>query len=234
MSYEVILSLLSLIGLQNVLGLDNEAFITLLTDKLPAHRKKLARWAGSITAGLFRIGLLFTVTLFLKSESELFDIGEYSITTKGLILMAGGVFLIFSSTAEIYKKTETANEKIKKSEVVSFIKTLFQILMANLLFSIESVITAVGVARDTWVMYAGVLAGVVIMLITSVNIGKFMSKHPSLKILAFCFLFIIGFTLICEGLAIEVPKTFIYFIMIFTVIIDFIYMKINGKKIKPA
>ncbi|MCW3077415.1 MAG: TerC family protein [Bacteroidetes bacterium] len=235
MNYEVILSLISLIALENVLDIDNEIFITLITDKLTGSRRKLARISGVIMAAAFRIGLLFLITLFLGTETDLFVVQDHTITIKGLILICGGLFLIFSSTREIYRKMEfKKTQKVENTSTVSFYKVLFQILVMNLVFSMEAIITAVGVAQETWVMYAGVLIGVILMLSASANISRFLSAHPSLKVLAFCFLFIIGFTLICEGMGVEIPKGFIYFTMLFTVSLDFIYMKLNNKKIKPA
>lgn len=149
--------------------------------------------------------------------------------------MCGGVFLIFSSTKEIYRKMEIEKlKKVKSKSDLSFFKVLFHILVMNLVFSMESIITAVGIAQETWVMYAGVLVGVVLMLFASANIGKFLAGHPSLKIIAFCFLFIIGFTLICEGMGVEIPKAFIYFIMVFTVSLDFIYIKLSKRKSGPV
>ncbi|MGZ4100113.1 MAG: TerC family protein [Bacteroidia bacterium] len=234
MDYEVILSLLTLVALQNVLGIDNELFISLSTDRLAEPNRKSARRIGILLAAAFRIGLLFAFNIFLGSEKTLFSAGDYSFSLKSLLLIAGGIFLIYSSTKEIYRHMEPDKQPAKKSGAVSFVNVLIHIITINLLFSMESVIIAIGVGQERWVMYTAVCIGIVLMLASSLNMSRFLKLHPSLKGLSFCFLFLIGFSLICEGFEIDVPKGYIYFIMVFAIIIDLIQMKLKGRKITPA
>ena len=235
MDYEIFLSLISLIALQNLIGINNEVYISILTDKLSGSRKKNAKMIGIAATIALKLGLLFAVNTLLLSESELLRIKDQPVSFKQVIYIFGGVFLIFSSIREIYRKTELEKTKKSKSEdAVSFIKVVANILIMNLVFSIESIITAVGVANRMWVMYSGVFIGLAIMLLAAGRISKYINTHPSLKILAFCFLFIIGFTLISEGMGAEIRKIYIYFVMIFAVAIDFFYMKKYGRKISPS
>lgn len=234
MDYESIFSLLALIALENVLGADNDIFISLTSEKLPARKKKLARLIGISLAVLFRILLLLAVNTLLGTEQTLFSIGDFSFSWKSMILIGGGILLIYSSTIEIYRVTEVQKKESKQREIVSFIKVLLQITLISLLFSVETIITAVAIAQSDWVMYTGVGVGILLMLILSVNIHKVLTAHPSLRVLAFCFLFLIGFSLICDGLEMEVPKQFIYLIMVFAVVVNLTQLKLNGRKIKSG
>ncbi len=226
-----IVPLLSLIALEVILGIDNIIFISILADKLPeAQRNKLRYW-GIGLAVVMRLGLLAFISWILKLDQTLFSLFEIDFSGKGLILIFGGLFLIYKSTKEIYLKTEMVNdENVISTKLVSFGKLLTEVIILDLVFSIDSIITAVGMVEELWVMYTAVIVTVIIMLIASKPISEFIRKHPSFKILALCFLMIIGVSLLAEGFHFEIPKGYIYFSMAFAFLVDVIQMRI----IKPT
>lgn len=229
---EAIVPLLSLIALEVILGIDNIIFISILSNKLPEqHRKKLRYW-GLGLAMVIRLCLLAVISWILKLDQTIFTIFEIDISGKGLILIAGGLFLLYKSTREIYLISEEGRDDVPDIKVnKNFMKLLLEIIALDLVFSIDSIITAVGMVQELWVMYVAVIVAVVIMLFASKPISSFITKHPSFKILALCFLMIIGLSLIGEGLHFKIPKGYIYFSMGFTFLVDFIQMKtIKHKK----
>lgn len=223
---DAIVPLLSLIALEVILGIDNIIFISILADKLPESQRNKLRYWGIGLAMLMRLALLALISWILKLDSTLFRVFEIDFSGKGLILILGGLFLIYKSTKEIYHKTETLNatatSEIKKG---SFGKLLSEVILLDLVFSIDSIITAVGMVQELWVMYTAVIVTVIIMLIASKPISSFITKHPSFKILALCFLMMIGVSLIAEGFQFEIPKGYIYFSMAFAFLVDVIQMK---------
>lgn len=223
---EAIVPLLSLIALEVILGIDNIIFISILADKLPEQQSNKLRVWGITLAMLIRLGLLAFISWILKLDQTLFTLFEIGFSGKGLILMGGGLFLIFKSTKEIYHKTEGQDSEpgVKKG-AASFGRLLSEIIILDLVFSIDSIITAVGMVQQLWIMYTAVIVAVSIMLVASKPISKFIVKHPSFKILALCFLMMIGLSLIGEGLHFEIPKGYIYFSMAFAFLVDIIQMK---------
>lgn len=223
---EAIIPLLSLIALEVILGIDNIIFISILADKLPESQRNKLRFWGIGLALIMRLCLLALISWILKLDQILFRISDIDFSGKGLILIVGGLFLIYKSTKEIYHKTEAlqSNEPtpIKKA---SFGKLLGEVVLLDLVFSIDSIITAVGMVQQLWVMYTAVIITVVIMLAAAKPISEFIAKHPSFKILALCFLMMIGVSLIAEGLHFEIPKGYIYFSMAFAFLVDVIQMK---------
>ena len=223
---EAIIPLLSLIALEVILGIDNIIFISILADKLPESQRNKLRFWGIGLALIMRLCLLALISWILKLDQTLFRIADIDFTGKGIILILGGLFLIYKSTKEIYHKTEAlqSNEPtpVKK---VSFGKLLGEVVLLDLVFSIDSIITAVGMVQQLWVMYTAVIVTVVIMLAAAKPISEFIAKHPSFKILALCFLMMIGVSLIAEGLHFEIPKGYIYFSMAFAFLVDVIQMK---------
>jgi predicted tellurium resistance membrane protein TerC len=228
---EAIVPLLSLVALEVILGIDNIIFISILSDKLPADKRKKLRYWGLGLAMLMRLGLLAVISWILKLDQTLFTILEIDISGKGIILMAGGLFLIYKSTKEIYVKTEVHSEKDpSESKARSFSKLLTEVIILDLVFSVDSIITAVGMVKEIWVMYAAVIITVAIMLIAAKPISEFIQKHPSFKILALCFLMMIGVSLLAEGMHFAIPKGYIYFSMAFAFIVDVVQMKaLKGK-----
>jgi predicted tellurium resistance membrane protein TerC len=223
---DAIIPLLSLIALEVILGIDNIIFISILADKLPESQRNKLRYWGIGLAMLMRLALLALISWILKLDTTLFSAFEIDFSGKGLILIIGGLFLIYKSTKEIYHKTEITNshegELPKKG---SFSKLLGEVILLDLVFSIDSIITAVGMVQELWVMYTAVIVTVIIMLIASKPISTFITKHPSFKILALCFLMMIGVSLIAEGFQFEIPKGYIYFSMAFAFLVDVIQMK---------
>ncbi len=225
MTYETIIALLTLIALEVVLGIDNIIFISILADKLPENQRDKLRLWGIGLAMILRLILLALIAWIMKLDKKLFTVFENEISGKDLILIVGGLFLLYKSVKEIYHKTEQENENLSNKKLASFKQLLGQVLILDLVFSIDSIITAVGMVNQLWVMYTAVIITVLIMLLASKPIGNFITKHPSFKILALCFLMIIGISLIAEGLDFKIPKGYIYFSMSFAFIVDVIQMK---------
>lgn len=223
---EAIIPLLSLIALEVILGIDNIIFISILADKLPDNQRNKLRFWGIGLAMVMRLCLLAFIAWILRLDHTLFTLFDIAFSGKGLILILGGLFLIYKSTKEIYHKTEIAQidqPDIPKNS--SFKRLLTEVIILDLVFSIDSIITAVGMVQELSVMYTAVIVTVVIMLIASKPISEFIKKHPSFKILALCFLMMIGVSLLAEGFHFEIPKGYIYFSMAFAFLVDVIQMK---------
>ena len=223
---EAKISLISLIFLEVILGIENIIFISILADKLPdSQRRKLRIW-GIGLALVMRLFLLTCISWILKLDQILFTLLGTDFSGKGIILIFGGIFLIYKSTKEIYQKTEISNEDkptIQKNNNLN--KKLSEVVILDLVFSIDSIITAVGMAKDLWLMYTAVIATVIILIFVSKPISEFIRNHLSFKILALCFLMIIGVSLLAEDFEIEIPKGYIYFSMAFAFLVDVIQMK---------
>jgi len=224
---DAIIPLISLISLEVILGIDNVIFISILSDKLPDSQRNKLRYWGLGLAMVMRLILLTLISYILKLDQNLFTLFEIHFSGKGLILIAGGLFLIYKSTVEIYHKTELANnsDQLVVPKTSSFKRLLLEIILLDLVFSIDSIITAIGMAQELWVMYTSVIVAVVIMIFASQPISFFIKKHPSFKILALSFLMMIGLSLIAEGFHLSIPKGYIYFSMAFAFLVDIIQMK---------
>ena len=223
---EAIIPLLYLIALEVILGIDNIIFISILADKLPDNQRSRLRFWGIGLAMVMRLLLLAFIAWILKLDQTIFTLFDKDFSGKGLILIFGGLFLIYKSTKEIYHRTEIAIEdKPSAPKNNSFNRLLSEVIILDLVFSIDSIITAVGMVQELWVMYTAVIATVIIMLFASKPISEFIRKHPSFKILALCFLMMIGVSLLAEGFHFEIPKGYIYFSMAFAFLVDVIQMK---------
>ncbi len=230
MDFQIIISLLSLIALEVVLGIDNVVFISILASRLPEEQQKRARRIGLILAGVLRLGLLLLISFILKLETDLFTVFNQGFSGKDLVLLAGGLFLIFKSTKEIYEKMEGAkNGKPTIPKPSTFRQVIVQILIMDMVFSIDSIITAIGMVKEVWIMYVAVVVTVAIMLWAAEPINHFINKHPAFKMLALSFLLLIGFSLISESFGVEIPKGYIYFSMAFSLLVDIIQMRTNKK-----
>lgn len=228
---DAIIPLLSLIALEVILGIDNIIFISIIADRLPDNQKNKLRFWGIGLAMVMRLGLLAFIAWILKLDQRLFTLFHIDFSGKGLILIAGGLFLIYKSTREIYHKSELANgDKPSVPKNSSFKRLLSEVILLDLVFSIDSIITAVGMVQELWVMYTAVIVTVIIMLFASGPISAFIRKHPSFKILALCFLMMIGVSLLAEGLSFKIPKGYIYFAMAFSFLVDVIQMKTIKQK----
>jgi len=227
---EILIPLISLIALEVILGIDNIIFISILADKLPEEQRKKLRIWGIGLAMIMRLCLLAFISWILKLDQTLFTMFEINFTGKGLILIFGGLFLIFKSTKEIYHKSEIASQDTPHiPKKISFGKLLSEVIILDLVFSIDSIITAVGMVNELWIMYVAVVTTVLIMLFASKPISEFIQKHPSFKILALCFLMMIGVALLAEGFQFKIPKGYIYFSMAFAFLVDIIQMKTISK-----
>lgn len=235
MAVEIILSLLTLVLLEIVLGIDNIVFLSILSGKLPHEQQKKARRWGLILAMFLRLGLLSVITVIMQLKNELFTLFGHGFSGKDLILIAGGLFLLFKSTSEIYHKMEGEHGDISSNiRKITFANILIQILIMDMVFSLDSIITAVGMARHLWVMFAAVIISVGIMLFAAEPISKFVNTHPAFKMLALAFLLLIGFSLMSEGFGIEIPKGYIYFSMAFSLLVDVLQMRMNKNNNPPV
>jgi len=231
MVLDAIVPLLSLIALEVILGIDNIVFISILSDKLPPEQRSKLRYWGLGLAMLIRLALLAVISWILKLDTVLFTVFDTGISGKGLILIAGGIFLLYKSTKEIFHKTEeNSDDAGPATSRGSFKKLLSEIILLDLVFSIDSIITAVGMVQELWIMYTAVIVAVSIMLVASKPISNFIQKHPSFKVLALCFLMMIGLSLLAEGLHFKIPKGYIYFSMAFAFLVDLIQLKTIKKK----
>ena len=223
---DALIPLLSLIMLEVILGIDNVIFISILSDRLPESQRNKLRYWGLGLAMIMRLGLLTVISWILKLDKTLFTFSDIDFSGKGLVLIGGGIFLIYKSTVEIYHKTEQANSDVPLVPLQSsFSRLLMEIILLDLVFSVDSIITAVGMVQELWIMYTSVIVAVLIMILASGPISHFIKKHPSFKILALCFLMMIGLSLIAEGFHLKIPKGYIYFSMAFAFIVDVIQMK---------
>jgi predicted tellurium resistance membrane protein TerC len=228
---EFLVPLITLIILEVILGIDNVIFISILADKLPSEQRDKLRYWGLGLAMLMRLVLLFFISWILKLDNTLFTIMEIDFSGKSLILILGGLFLLFKATKEIYHQTEIKDENSPiHTKAKTFNKLLVEVILLDLVFSVDSIITAVGMVDELWIMYTAVIVTVIIMLIASKPISDFIKQHQSFKILALCFLMIIGVSLLGEGFQFHIPKGYIYFAMFFSFLVDVIQMRADKKK----
>jgi predicted tellurium resistance membrane protein TerC len=232
---EWIVPLITLILLEVVLGLDNVIFISIVAARLPAHQQSKARKMGILLAMVMRLALLGLISLILKLEGNLFTILSVDISGKDLILILGGLFLIYKSASEIHHKMEGETGDTQKAlKATSFKQVIIQILILDLVFSVDSIITAIGMVDQLWIMYVAVITSVAIMFFASGPISRFVNKHPAFKMLALSFLLLIGVSLIGEGLDMHIPKGYIYFSMAFALLVDIIQMRSTKNTASPV
>jgi predicted tellurium resistance membrane protein TerC len=232
---EQIIALVTLILLEVVLGLDNIIFISIVAARLPQHQQQKARRMGILLAMVLRLGLLTIISLILKLQGELFQVFGNSISWKDIILIVGGLFLLFKAASEIHHKIEGEEGDTSKAiKASSFKSVITQILILDLVFSVDSIITAVGMVDELWIMYAAVIITVAIMFFAAEPISSFINKHPAFKMLALSFLLLIGVSLIGEGLDFHIPKGYIYFAIAFSLGVDVLQMKMHKPKAPAA
>lgn len=246
MHAEAWISLLTLTVLEIVLGIDNIVFISILSGKLPVEQQKKARQLGLGLAMITRVLLLLSLSWVMSLTSPLFNIGEWvsldskewleklAISGRDLILILGGLFLIYKSTHEIHLKLEGEEEEEGKVKVHSFAGVIAQILVLDIVFSLDSVITAIGMAEHVEIMIIAVVIAVIIMMISANAISNFVNNHPTVKMLALSFLLLIGVSLIAEGLDQHIPKGYIYFAMAFSILVEILNLKMKKGKRKPV
>jgi predicted tellurium resistance membrane protein TerC len=223
-------ALVTLTVLEIVLGIDNIIFISILVDKLPPNQQPAARTLGLALAMLMRIALLFSLAWVMQLTAPLFQIFYQEISGRDLILIGGGLFLLGKSTLEIHEKLEGEEGHALTRVRSSFLSIIIQITLLDIVFSLDSVITAIGMASHLAIMVTAVVIAVIFMMFFAAAIGTFVNNHPTVKMLALSFLLLIGMALVGEGFDMHIPKGYIYFAMAFSVLVEFLNMKVR----KPA
>jgi predicted tellurium resistance membrane protein TerC len=225
-----LIALLTLSALEIVLGVDNVVFIAILTARLPASQQASARRVGLTLALVIRIGLLFAITWIMSLTRPLFAVLGHEVSGRDLILLGGGLFLIFKATWEIYDKLEVQHTDTPAAGSRGvFAAVLVQILLLDIVFSLDSVITAVGMAEHVAIMVAAMVIAMVVMLFSMGTISGFVERHPSVKILALAFLLLIGVMLVAEGFGQHVSKGYIYFAMAFSLVVELLNLRYRKK-----
>ena len=225
------IAFVTLVALELVLGVDNVIFISILAGKLPASQQSKARRVGLALAVISRILLLFSLSWIIGLEDPLFTVFGIDITGRDIILMLGGLFLVGKATFEIHEKLEGAEGHASAAVKATFAGVILQILLLDVVFSLDSVITAVGMVDQIAIMVAAVVVAAIVMIVSVDPIGDFVERHPTIKMLALSFLLLIGFTLIVEALHQHIPKGYIYFAMGFSVFVEFLNLRM--RKVKP-
>jgi predicted tellurium resistance membrane protein TerC len=219
--------------LELVLGIDNVIFISILAGKLPQEQQSKARYIGLSMALIMRVILLFSLTWVMGLTESLFSVWEHPISGRDLILIIGGLFLIAKSTHEIHGSLEGEEGHASKKVYASFASVIVQITILDIVFSLDSVITAVGMVDKIGIMIAAVVVSIIAMMLFAGSIGAFVQRHPTIKMLALAFLLLIGVTLLAEGFHQKIPKGYIYFAMAFSVMVEVLNMRLRRKS-KPV
>jgi len=224
----------TLTALELVLGIDNIIFISILVDKLPKAQQELARRLGLFMAMFMRIGLLLVLAWIVGLVAPLFTVLGQEVSGRDLILISGGLFLIYKSTVEIHQSLEGEEAHTTGKVGASLMSVILQIMVIDLVFSLDSIITAVGMVDDVRVMIAAVVASVALMMLFAAPIGRFVSDHPTIKMLALSFLVVVGVVLVAEGFDHHVPKGYIYFAMAFSLGVEMLNIRLRKKAAAPA
>jgi predicted tellurium resistance membrane protein TerC len=228
-SPEAWIALATLTALELVLGIDNIIFISILVDKLPPERRESTRRLGLFLAMFMRIGLLLMLSWLVGMTTPLFTVLGQPISGRDLILIVGGLFLLYKSTGEIHQLVEGEEGHASAAVKGTFTAVVLQIIVIDLVFSLDSIITAVGMVNEIPIMVSAVVLSVALMMLFAGPIGRFVSAHPTIKLLALAFLFVIGVALIADGLGREVPKGYIYFGMAFSVVVEMLNLRRSRK-----
>ena len=228
------MALATLTALELVLGIDNIIFISILVDKLPAARREFTRRIGLFLAMFMRIGLLVVLAWVVGLTSPLFTALDHGVSGRDLVLIGGGLFLLWKSVTEIHETFEGVGEGASRAVTSSFAAVIVQIVLLDLVFSLDSIITAVGMVDHLPVMVAAVVLSVAMMMFFAGPIGRFVSAHPTIKMLALSFLVVVGVVLIAEGFGHHVPKGYIYSAMAFSVIVEMLNIRVRGHAERAA
>lgn len=235
LQFDTWVALLTLIFLEVILGIDNIIFISLIAAKLPVEQQPKARNIGLILALVMRIFLLMGITYIIKLTNPLFTIDlwefHHDISVRDLILLAGGFFLLAKSTSEIHHKVETKNDHGDNTKATGngLTKIIIQIILLDIVFSFDSILTAIGLSDELLLMVIAVVVSIIIMMVYSGKISTFINQHPTLQILALSFLILIGFMLVLDAFHYEIPKGYIYFSVAFSLVVEMINMKVRKK-----
>ena len=233
-SPEAWIALGTLTALEIVLGIDNIIFISILVGRLPEHQREFGRRVGISLAMLTRLALLFSIAWVMGLKETWFSVLGQDISGRDVILITGGLFLLFKSTHEIHNSLEGVEEDTTIPKVAGLASVLVQIAILDIVFSLDSVITAVGLVDHVSIMAIAIIIAVGIMLIAAKPIGDFVDRHPTIKILALSFLILVGVTLIVEGFDVHVPKGYIYFAMAFSVSVEMLNIRMRKKAVEPV
>ncbi|MEE2714721.1 MAG: TerC family protein [Verrucomicrobiota bacterium] len=224
---EAWIALLTLTALEIVLGIDNIIFISILVDRLPDHQQKKARLIGLGLAMVMRILLLLSLSWVMDLKDTLFAVMNHEVSGRDLILLGGGLFLIWKSTQEIHHSLTGKKEEDQSNTTVTYGSVLAQIAILDIVFSLDSVITAVGMAKDIPVMIIAIIIAVGVMMLAAQSIGEFVENNPTIKMLALSFLILVGTALLGEGMHFHIPKGYIYFAMAFAVVVELLNLKMR-------
>lgn len=229
---EALLALATLTAMEIVLGIDNIVFISIIVARLPVQQREKARKLGIALALVLRLGLLFSISWVMSLTEPLFSVFSKALSGRDIILLVGGLFLIGKSTFEIHHKFEehaVGPAGLSNAKAAAFGSVLLQILILDVVFSLDSVITAVGMAQQIWVMVAAMVISVGVMLVAAKSVGDFVDKHPTVKILALSFLIMIGTMLLAEGMSFHIDKGYIYFAMFFSLAVEMVNIRLRKK-----
>jgi len=224
----------TLTALELVLGIDNIIFISILVDKLPPEKRELARRIGLFAAMFMRVGLLMALAWIVGATAPLFTVLGQEISGRDLVLILGGLFLIYKSTGEIHGSLEGEEGETSSAVKATFTAVILQIMVIDIVFSLDSIITAVGMVDDVRIMIAAVVVSVGLMMLFAGAIGRFVSEHPTIKMLALSFLVVVGVVLIAEGFDHHVPKGYVYFAMAFSLGVEMLNITMRKRSAKPA
>jgi len=234
LSPETWIALLTLTALELVLGIDNIVFITILADKLPAGQRERARRVGLLGAMGMRVVLLFGLAWLVGLTAPLFTVIGEAISGRDLILIVGGLFLLGKATWEIHQKLEGDETHVSAAAAPSFAAVIAQIMVLDMVFSLDSVITAVGMVEEIWIMVVAVVIAIGLMMVFARPIGDFVDRHPTVKMLALSFLLLIGMALVADGLDVHIPKGYIYFAMGFSVMVELLNLRLRRRRRPPV
>ena len=233
LTVEALVAVVTLTTLELVLGIDNIIFIAILAGKLPPRKQTRARAVGLTLAAFGRIALLFSLVWILGLTEEVFRVFGRGLSWRDLILIGGGLFLIYKSVGELHQNLEGADDAKGATVRAGFAAVLIQIAVLDVVFALDSIITAVGMVKDIRIMAVAIGLSVALMMVVSGYVHAFVSRHPTIKVLALSFLLMIGLVLIAEGFGIEVPKGYVYFAMAFAVFVEILNMRLR-KVVQPA
>ncbi len=231
---ENIVALLTLIFLEIVLGVDNVIFISIVSNKLPVEQQAKTRNLGLALALIFRLALLFSITWIIGFTEPLFTVFEFEFSTRDLILFVGGIFLIYKSTVEIHHKMEGEHDEQGKKGITTMFQAIVQIVALDLIFSFDSILTAIGLVEEVILMVVAVVVAIIVMMVFAGRIAEFIKSHPTLEVLALSFLILIGFMLMIEAFEYHVPKGYIYFAVFFSLLVEVLNIRIRRRRTDPV